>query len=43
VASGTQRCPDGITAYSKVTVAFVGKSPYPKSSAADMTYPTRCR
>jgi hypothetical protein len=43
VASGTQRCPGGITAYSRVTVAFVGKSPYPKSSATDMIYPARCR
>ncbi|HEX7527401.1 MAG TPA: hypothetical protein VF327_13885 [Gaiellaceae bacterium] len=43
VASGTQRCPGGVTAYSRVAVAFVGRSPYPKSSAADMTYPARCR
>jgi hypothetical protein len=43
VASGTQRCPNGKTAYSKVTVAFVGPSPYPKSKPADFVYPARCR
>lgn len=43
VASGTQRCPNGTTAYSRVTVAFVGRSPYPKSKPADLVYPARCR
>lgn len=42
VASGTRRCAGGITAYGRVTVAFVGPSPYPKSKAADFVYPTRC-
>ncbi|HEV7132529.1 MAG TPA: hypothetical protein VGN27_02225 [Gaiellaceae bacterium] len=43
VVSGTQRCPDGKAAYSRVTVAFVGPSPYPKAKAADLVYPARCR
>ncbi len=43
VVSGRQRCPGGVTAYSRVRIAFVGRSPYPTSSAADMTYPARCR
>jgi hypothetical protein len=43
VASGTQRCPGGVTAYSRIVVAFVGPSPYPKSKAADLVYPVRCR
>jgi hypothetical protein len=43
VASGTQRCPDGKTAYSRVAIAFVGASPYPKSNPSDLVYPTRCR
>jgi hypothetical protein len=43
VASGTQHCPGGATAYSRVTVAFVGRSPYPTSRPADMVYPARCR
>jgi hypothetical protein len=43
VASGTQRCPGGVTAYGRITVAFVGPSPYPKSKAADLVYPVRCR
>lgn len=43
VASGAQRCPNGTTAYSRITVAFVGRSPYPKSKAADLVYPARCR
>jgi hypothetical protein len=43
VASGSQRCPGDVTAYSRVTIAFVGPSPYPKGRAADMVYPTRCR
>jgi len=43
VASGTQRCPGDIAAYSRVTIAFVGPSPYPKGTVADMVYPVRCR
>jgi hypothetical protein len=43
VASGAQRCPGGVTAYSRVTVGFVGPSPYPKSKPADLIYPVRCR
>ena len=43
VVSGTQQCPDGKTAYSRITVAFVGPSPYPKAKAADLVYPARCR
>ena len=43
VVSGTQQCPGGKTAYSRITVAFVGPSPYPKSKPADLVYPARCR
>ena len=43
VVSGAQRCPGGVTAYLRLRIAFIGRSPYPKSSAADMTYPARCR
>lgn len=43
VVSGTQQCPGGRTAYSRVTVAFVGPSPYPRSKASDLVYPARCR
>ena len=42
VASGAQRC-GSVTAYRKVTIAFVGPSPYPKARAADLVYPFRCR
>ena len=42
VASGRRPCTGGTTAYGKVEVAFVGPSPFPKSSVADVTYPTRC-
>jgi hypothetical protein len=43
LVSGTQQCPNGTTAYNKVTVAFVGRSPYPKAKSADLVYPARCR
>jgi hypothetical protein len=43
LVSGTQRCPGGTTAYSRVVVAFVGRSPYPKATPAGLTYPARCR
>jgi hypothetical protein len=43
VASGSQRCPGNVMAYSRVTVAFVGPSPYPKGRASDMVYPAKCR
>jgi hypothetical protein len=42
VADGAQRCVN-VVAYSRVTVAFVGPSPYPKSKASDLVYPVRCR
>ena len=42
VADGAQRCAH-VVAYSRVTVAFVGPSPYPKSKASDLVYPVRCR
>ena len=29
IASGSQRCPNGTTAYRTVTYAFVGRSPFP--------------
>ncbi|MDQ2681728.1 MAG: hypothetical protein M3Y21_12035 [Candidatus Eremiobacteraeota bacterium] len=31
LASGTEHCPNGHTAYSRVTYAWMGRSPYPKS------------
>jgi|SRR5581483_4704034 len=43
VASGSQRCSGGIVAYSRVTVAFVGPSPFPQEKATDLVYPFRCR
>lgn len=42
VASGSVRCPDGRRAYATAAVAFLGRSPFPKASARDMTYPLRC-
>jgi hypothetical protein len=42
VAAGAQRCVN-VIAYSRITVAFVGPSPYPKSKASDLVYPMRCR
>jgi hypothetical protein len=43
VASGRQTCPGAKPSYSRVTIAFVGPSPYPRSKAADLVYPARCR
>jgi hypothetical protein len=43
VASGRQTCPGGKPSYRRVTIAFVGPTPYPKSKPADMVYPARCR
>jgi hypothetical protein len=43
VASGSQRCASGGRAYARVTVAFVGPSPFPKAKAGDLVYPARCR
>ena len=43
VAAGSQICPGGRRSYNRVTVAFVGPSPYPKSKPADLTYRARCR
>jgi hypothetical protein len=42
VASGTQRCRNGKTAYKEITIAFVGPSPYPKGKPSDFVYPARC-
>jgi hypothetical protein len=42
VVDGAQRC-GGITAYRRVTVAFVGPTPYPKAKVADLVYTLRCR
>jgi hypothetical protein len=41
VVDGSQRC-GKTTAYRRLTVAFVGPSPYPKAKPADLTYPLRC-
>ncbi len=43
VAAGSQRCSSGIIAYRRITIAFVGPSPYPKAKPSDLTYPARCR
>ena len=43
VASGLQRCPGGVVAYSVLTIAFVGPSPYPKAKPSDLVYSVRCR
>ena len=41
VVDGTQRC-GGTTEYRRLTIAFVGPSPYPKAKPADLAYPLRC-
>jgi hypothetical protein len=41
VVDGAQRC-GGRTEYRRLTVAFVGPSPYPKAKPADLVYPLRC-
>ena len=41
VVDGAQRC-GGRTEYRRLTVAFVGPTPYPKAKAADLVYPLRC-
>jgi hypothetical protein len=45
IASGSQRCPGGRTAYATVTYAFIGPSPFgPKDSrTTDPEYPYHCR
>lgn len=43
VVSGSQHCPGGAVAYSRLTVAFVGPTPYPKATPSDLVYPVRCR
>jgi hypothetical protein len=42
VVDGRQRC-GAVTAYRRVTVAFVGPTPYPKASVSDLVYNFRCR
>jgi hypothetical protein len=42
VASGSQECPDGTLAYERVTIGFVGPSPYPDAKPRDLVYPLRC-
>jgi hypothetical protein len=32
IASGSERCPDGSRAYSTVTYAFIGRSPFPANA-----------
>ena len=41
VASGRLRC-HGVVAYARVRVEFPGRTPYPKATRADLTYPRRC-
>lgn len=43
VASGTQECSGGIVAYERVTIGFVGPSPYPKAKPRDLVYTFHCR
>jgi hypothetical protein len=42
VVDGAQRC-GSRTAYLRVTVAFVGPTPYPKAKVSDLVYTFRCR
>ena len=42
VVDGSQRC-GRTTEFSRLTIAFVGPSPYPKAKASDLVYPLRCR
>ena len=42
VASGRHVC-HGIPVYAEVRIAFPGKSPYPKATRKDLTYPRPCR
>lgn len=42
VVDGAQRC-GSVTAYRRVTVAFVGPTPYPKARVSDLVYTLRCR
>ena len=41
VVDGSQHC-GSATAYRRVTIAFVGPTPYPNAKTADLTYPLRC-
>jgi hypothetical protein len=41
VVDGSQRC-GRATEYRRLTIAFVGASPYPKAKPADLVYPLRC-
>ena len=41
VVDGRQQC-GSVTAYKRVTIAFIGPSPYPKSKPADLVYTYRC-
>jgi hypothetical protein len=41
VVDGSQRC-GTTTEYRRLTIAFVGPSPYPKAKPADLVYPLRC-
>lgn len=41
IARGSQRCPDGRTAYASVTYAFLGRSPY--RNGTDTTVPFACK
>lgn len=41
VASGSQVC-HGVPSYAEVRIAFPGKTPYPKATRADLTYPRPC-
>jgi hypothetical protein len=42
-ASGTQECAGGVSAYEKVTIAFVGPSPYPAARVRDLIYTFSCQ
>jgi len=42
VVDGAQRC-GTTTAYKRLTIAFVGPTPYPKAKPSDLVYPLRCR
>lgn len=42
VASGSERCPGGRRAYARLEIAFVGRSPFPRATVRDLTYPLHC-
>jgi hypothetical protein len=42
LVGGSQECSGGILAYERVTIGFVGPSPYPQAKPRDLVYTFRC-